>query len=155
MSDISKKIIDKIHEDNIKPTPRHYFVVKNVTVWLALLASVIFGAVSVTIEETLVENSSAPYKITPLGVSHFFINSLSFLWIFSTLLFMALAYLNLRSTKEGYRYRSIWIILAIILLFLILGVFLHHEGLQWHVNNFMFTPNSELPYPPQSATTFI
>ena len=62
MSDISKKIIEEIHEKNIKPISKRYFVIKNVAVWLALLASVVLGAISISIEEVLIENANNPYS---------------------------------------------------------------------------------------------
>lgn len=127
MSDTSKKVIDEIREKNIKPRSKRYFVIKNIAVWTALLVSVILGAVSISIEEVVVENSSNSYSY--IGAYHGIVNWVSFLWLFSTLLFMALAYLNVRSTSEGYRYRAVWVVIGILLAFITLGVLFKHEGI--------------------------
>jgi uncharacterized membrane protein len=128
MSDISKKIIEEIHEKKIKPISKRYFVIKNVSVWLALFVSVVLGAISISIEEVLIENANNPYSPYP-GTYHGLVSWVSFLWLFFTLLFMTLAYLNIRSTDEGYRYRTVWVVISILLAFIILGVFFHHEGI--------------------------
>jgi|GEM_PF-6593533 cytochrome bd-type quinol oxidase subunit 2 len=150
MSDTSKKIIGEIRDKNIKPISRRYFVIKNAAVWLSLLLWLILGAISISIEEVLIENSNNPYAPPGMGVSHGLVNWVSFLWLFFALLFMALAYLNVRSTKDGYRYRAVWIIIGILLTFITLGVLFHHEGIGDRVES-MFESHCSVSVPAPSC----
>ena len=146
MSDTSKKILEEIHERNLKPHSKRYFVVRNVAVWSALLASVVLCALSISLEELVFENAG-PYGSVGAGLTHLLFNGVSFLWIFSTIMFMVLAYLNIRSTDEGYRYRTAWIVIAILLVSLTLGVWFHSEGIDRHFES-IFEPQ---PCPAQSC----
>lgn len=116
MSDIRKKVIEEIHERNIKPLSKRYFVVRSTAVWLSLLASAILGGILVSTEDMFLERANG------------LINWVSLLLIFSVFLFMTLAYLNVRSTKDGYRYRTVWIVISIILIFMALAIIFRQEG---------------------------
>ncbi|MCL4405506.1 MAG: hypothetical protein M1361_00465 [Patescibacteria group bacterium] len=117
MSDISKKVIGEIHEKNIKPLSKRYFVVRSTAVWLSLLASVILGGIAVSTEDMFLERANG------------LINWVSLFLVFSVFLFMTLAYLNVRSTGDGYRYRTVWVVISIILIFIALAVLFRQEGI--------------------------
>jgi len=42
--DQSKKLLDRIKKEHIKPTPKWLFVSKNIFVWIAFILSVLIGA---------------------------------------------------------------------------------------------------------------
>ena len=123
MSETSKKIIQKIHERHIHHRPRWYFLIKNASVWTALAATVVFGALSVSIEETIIEHGFFGRGLMDL------FHGISLLWIVSAIVFMALAILNLRHIREGYRYRAWWIVLGIIVVIATFAVLFCHEGI--------------------------
>jgi hypothetical protein len=128
MSDTSKKIIEEIHERNVKHRPKWYFLIKNVSIWTLLVATIFLGALSLSIEESVLE---AGIGVHGFFSSEFFLlvfHGVSLLWLLCAILFVVFAFLNLRLTKEGYRYRMWWIVLGILLLVVTFGLLLGHEG---------------------------
>ncbi len=125
----SEKILKEIHERHITHRPRWYFLIRNASVLTALAATIFFGALSFSIEEAVLERG--------LGVGHAFdftslmllFRGASILWIVSTVIFMVLAFLNLRHIKEGYRWRAWWIIIGIIAVVFTFGMLFLHEGI--------------------------
>ncbi len=128
MSEESKKIIEEIHERNIKHRPRWYFLIRNISVWTSLVAAVVFGALSISIEESVFERGGV-HGLLSFDVIRVLFQGASLLWILCTILFVVLAFLNLRFTKEGYRYGPWWIILGIVLLVATFGLLFHQEGI--------------------------
>ncbi len=108
----------------MKHRSRRYFLIRNACVWAAFGAAVVLGAVSISAEEAVIERG--------ILMPGFLFRDLSFLWIAATVLFVALAFLNLRLTTEGYRYRAAWIVLGILLVAAMLGLLFHHEGIGDH-----------------------
>ncbi len=119
MSETSKKIIETIHERHITHRPKWYFFIRNAFVWAALVGSVFLGALSFSIEETVIEKG--------IGLSWF--PGIPLLWVACTALFVVLAFLNLRLTKEGYRYRAVWIILGLLLVVATFALLFGREGI--------------------------
>ncbi len=129
MSETSHKIIETIHERKVKHRPRFYFLIKNISVWAMLVAAVFLGALSVSVEESVIEKGIGIHGFLSSEFFMFMFQGVSFLWIVCTLLFILLAFLNLRLTKEGYRHRALWIVLAILLLIGTFGLLFRNEGI--------------------------
>ncbi len=123
MSETSKKIIEEIHERHIKHRPRWYFLIRSASVWTALAATVIFGALSVSIEESILERGLFGRGILDL------LQGVSLLWIVSALVFIVLAFFNLKHVKESYRYRAWWIVLGAVVLVATFATLFCHEGI--------------------------
>ncbi len=129
MSETSKKIIEEIHERNIKHRPKWYFFIKNAFVWTAFGIAVFLSALSLSIEELVMERGINIHGFASSEFFRFIFQDISFLWIIFTLLFGVLAFLNLRYTGEGYRHRTVWIILGVLLFIMMFGLLLRHEGI--------------------------
>ncbi len=128
MSETSKKIIEQIHERHVKHRPKWYFLSESVSVWVMLVAAILFGALAVSIEESVLEKGVGINGFFSSEFFHFIFNGISLLWIVCVVLFVVLAFLNLRLIKEGYRHRAVWAILGAILLVATFGLLLGHEG---------------------------
>ena len=129
MSEISKKIIEEIHERNVKHRPKWYFLIKNLSVWVMLVAAIFLGALSMSIEESVLEKGIGVGGFFGSGSFYLIFHGVSLLWILCTVLFVVLAFLNLRLTREGYRYRTWWIVLGVLLLAGTIGLLLVREGI--------------------------
>jgi hypothetical protein len=129
MSQESEKILKEIHERRVTHRPRWYFLIRNASVLTALAATIFFGALSLSIEETILERGIGVGNAFDFASLVFLFRSASILWIVSTLIFMVLAFLNLRHIKEGYRWRAWWIIIGIIAVVFTFGLLFHHEGI--------------------------
>lgn len=130
MSETSKKIIEEIHERHVTHRPKWHFLIRNITVWIMFAAAVVLGALSASIEEAFIEKGIAivPGVFSPQFVV-FICQGMSLLWIGCAALFVVLAFLNLRITGDGYRYRTLWIVLGIILTIAAIAVLFRREGI--------------------------
>ena len=129
MSETSKKIIEEIHERHITHRPKWQFLIRNVSVWIAFVATVVLGALSASVEEAFIERGiGAVPGLWSAEFVGFICQGMSLLWIGCAALFVVLAFLNLRITGDGYRYRTLWIVLGIILMVAAVAALLRHEG---------------------------
>ena len=128
MSETSKKIIEEIHGRNVKHRPKWYFLIKNFSVWALLAAAVILGALAMSIEESVLEAGIGVNGFLSSGFFLFIFHGISLLWLLCTVLFVVFAFLNLRLTREGYRYRAWWIGLGLLLIIVTFGLLLSREG---------------------------
>jgi hypothetical protein len=129
MSETSKKIIEEIHERHVTHRPKWQFLIRNITVWVVFAAAVALGALSASVEEAFIEKGigSVPGVLSSQFVT-FVCQWMSLLWIGCAILFVVLAFLNLRISGEGYRYRTAWVVLGIILMVAAIVMLLRHEG---------------------------
>ena len=127
MSETSKKIIEEIHERNVTHRPKWHFFIKNISVWAALIAAIVFGALSISIEESVLEKGMFGSVLSFEFVRALF-QGVSLLWILCTVIFIVLAFLNLRLIKEGYRYRAWWIVIGVLVVVVTFGLLFRQEG---------------------------
>jgi hypothetical protein len=128
MSETSKKIIEEIHNRNVTHRPKWYFFIKNISVWALLAAAIFLGALTMSIEESILEAGVGVHGFLSSSFFLLVFHGISLLWLLCTMLFVVFAFLNLRLTKEGYRYRAWWIGLGILLLIVTFGLLLSREG---------------------------
>ncbi len=127
MSDTSEKIIKEIRERHVTHRPRWHFLMRDASVWTALVAAIVFGALSLSIEEAIIERGLAVGSA--YGPVHFLLQGISLLWILSSAVFVVLAFLNLRHIKEGYRFRAWWIVIGVIAMVVTFGLLFRQEGI--------------------------
>ncbi len=129
MSETSKKIIEEIHERHVTHRPKWHFLIRNISVWAALIAAVVFGALSISIEESVLEKGIVGHRILSFEFVRLLLHGVSLLWILSTVVFIVLAFLNLRHVKEGYRYRALWVVIGVLLIVATFGLLFRQEGI--------------------------
>jgi len=129
MSEISKKIIEEIHERNVTHRPKWHFLIKSISVWVALIAAIVFGALSISIEESVLEKGMVGHSVLSFDFVQLLFHGVSLLWVISTIAFIVLAFLNLRLVKEGYRYRAWWIVIGVIVVVATFGFLFRQEGI--------------------------
>ncbi|HUZ92705.1 MAG TPA: hypothetical protein VNG29_01770 [Candidatus Paceibacterota bacterium] len=129
MSETSKKVIEEIHERQVTHRPKWHFLIKNISVWVSLAAAVFFGALSLSIEESVIEKGGGVRSLLGPGALRSLFQGVSLLWIVFTVLFIVLAFLNLRLTREGYRYGRWWVVLGIFLVVVTFGLLFYQEGI--------------------------
>lgn len=120
-SKIKEKVLNYIKKENIEPRSKWYFVIKNETIWILWIISILIGAISVSAIIFSFSNIEWEYYFTTHGnLESFIIDSLPYLWIISLFVFIFVAYKNFKNTNSGYKY-SIAIVLFISILVSILG----------------------------------
>lgn len=128
MSETSKKIIEEIHERHVTHRPKWHFLIRSISVWAALIAAIVFGALSISVEESVLEKGIVGHSVLSFKFVQLLLHGVSLLWILSTIVFIMLAFLNLRHVKEGYRYRAWWIAIGVLLVVATFGLLFRQEG---------------------------
>ncbi|MCK4918556.1 MAG: hypothetical protein KAS02_02120 [Candidatus Pacebacteria bacterium] len=130
MKNLSQKIINRIKQEGIEPTPKWEFVLKNSFFWGAFGLAVIIGALSFSIIfHTLLNNDWDLHMQLSGGLTKFIIITLPYFWLILLTLFIVIAYINIRNTKKAYKYSLSMIIGGVILASFLLGITFYNLGL--------------------------
>ena len=108
MAKISKKILEKIKKEDIKPIGRLSFILKDSFILILFFLNILFGSIGLAICIYLFRVSDIFDLI--LSVNDFIqilIISIPIIWVLITLLFIFVSYLNFRYSKGGYRFSFI------------------------------------------------
>jgi len=131
-----QKIIEQIKSRKIFPRPRWLFILRNYGIWLAGSLAIIFGSISSALLIYLGQGGDLElHRRAGASLLEIFLLSLPFFWLAASVVFVYLAYLNLKNTDTGYRY-SPWLIgLAVLLISLLAGFILYNSGLSRTIDN--------------------
>jgi len=130
MSDLIKKTLAAIKQQDITPTPRWQFLLKDYLVWTGAGITLALGSLAVpVIIHMLVANDWDVYVYLNGSLGQFILLTLPYFWMIFLLLFIALAYYNIRHTKGGYRYGMLYISIGSIAVSFVLGAALYGAGL--------------------------
>lgn len=132
------KLLAKIKEEKISPKPRWQFLLKNYVVWSVGLISLIIGAIAVSVMIYLFKfNDWEIYEQTRKTFLEFFILTLPYYWFVFLGFFIFIVYYNFKHTKKGYRYSSLLLVAASILLSIILGAIFYAAGIGEKLDNIL------------------
>ncbi len=132
---LSEKTFEKIGKEEITPIAKWKFFLKNVAVWTTGVFVIIAGGIVTALTIYRVRDSDwGVYK--NLGESPFIytIRILPYVWIIVVILFIAIAYYNVRNTKGGYRYATHIIVFGSIFGSLLLGTAFFSLGFGEHID---------------------
>lgn len=123
---LPQNIIHEIEKRGLTPRPRFHFLLKRSVFWSLAGVSTLIGAVAVAVAlYVFFDNDgvgTAALLETPLeGL----LQSIPFVWLFILALFTVSAYLGIRHTKTGYRYKTAKAVLIVVILSICLGVVLN------------------------------
>jgi hypothetical protein len=126
--DITKKIEDKIKD--ISPKPKWNFVLKDYLLWGVGLISIVVGALAFSVVIYMILNSGWDiYHQIGESLFGFVMVAMPYFWILILLLFIALAYFEIKHTKRGYRFKLSHIVLSSVILSVVLGGLLYNIGM--------------------------
>ncbi len=124
------KLLAKIKDSKICPKPRWQFLLKNYTVWLAGLLSLLIGSAAISVMIYLFKfNDWNIYEETKKSFLEFFILTLPYFWLIFMALFIFIVSYNFKHTQKGYRYSSFVLAGASVVLSIILGSLFFVTGL--------------------------
>lgn len=119
---LGQKIIDKIKQNSLEPTPRWHFLLKEWLVWLVGGLSLLVGAAAVSVMIYLSKNNDLfIYDQVGRSFGGWLLLSLPYFWIVFLALFVWILFYNIKHTKRGYRYPLFLIALFAILASVLLG----------------------------------
>lgn len=130
MIDISKKTLEVIKKEEIKPKARWHFLLRNYVLWTIGVFSLFVGSISVGIIIFLIKDQDwSVYRMS----SQIFLGQiflvLPYFWVVIILIFGLIAYYNVRHTREGYRYSAYMVVLISVGFSLFFGSILYAVGL--------------------------
>ena len=125
MSKISDKILNKIKEENIKPTPKWQFDLRDSGMWLVF--GLLFALVVIAMGLLMFFWSDGPWLHGRFGMRLFGGTPLFLIIIFA--LGASLALLDFKNIGRGYRYSINAVILALIIVAIIAGWLFNYLGL--------------------------
>ncbi len=144
MMDTRRKIIKKIKDNNIRPTPKYRFIIKRSVIWTVFCLSIMLGCVACAV--AIFQLRYAEWDL----YRHFRHSWLEFLllvfpvfWLVFLLGFSGTAYYYFRRMEHGYRYRTVVVVSLNIILSVIGGGLLYSTGLPEKIEPLFF---ANLPF---------
>jgi hypothetical protein len=132
------KLLTKIKDEKINPKPRWQFLLKNYTVWLAGLLSLLIGAAAISVMIYLFKfNDWEIYDQTKKTFLEFFILTLPYYWFVFLGIFVLIISYNLKHTENGYRYSRLLLIGGSIIFSIILGTIFYFAGMGEAIDNIL------------------
>ncbi len=129
-SKLSQSILKKIQQEKIKPVPKYYFILKNISFWILFLFMFVFGFISFSVILFSINNTEFDLFDSlseTSGIAHFF-NLLPLLWILFIGIFLGIAIWGLKHTKRGYKIAISFLFFGNILGSMILGSLVYGFG---------------------------
>ena len=104
------RLLNTIKERNIQPTPRWYFLIKNLLIWLGFALAILLGGLAFSVILFAIQQTD--FNVTShLGHSRLelFLGLLPFAWVFFLIIFLALSIITFRYSPKGYKFSLICI----------------------------------------------
>jgi hypothetical protein len=140
----SQKILEKIKEEKIKPTPKWHFLLKNYFIWAAFAISVLIGSLSFSVILYILTDSNWDiYKYLDKNFAEYLLLSLPYFWILFIIGFILLSYYNYKHTKKGYKYASYLVIILSVVISFVFGGTLFAFGLGEKIDQAL---SNNIPY---------
>lgn len=100
-----KNIIDRIRKEGVKPIPKSYFKLKNISLWLLFIFGVFIGAIAFSI--ILFSIQQTDFDLLS-HIRHskleFLLALLPFFWIVLLIIFLTLSILGIKNSRRGYKH---------------------------------------------------
>lgn len=124
--ELEDKILNKIKQENIKPRPFWYFLLKDYSLWSLVLLSIILAALSIAPILFIFSNLEYGFvKHISNNLFVFILTTLPYHWLLLLFVTTFLAKLAWRRTKNGYKFEGKYIIIISTILSLIFGIILN------------------------------
>lgn len=132
MNNVSKKILDKIEKEHIKPRPKWQFVAMHALMFVLFGLTIILGSIAVSV--ALFKIVASDWAVVPRLPGGPLI-VLPYLWILFFGVMMVVASILFEKTEKGYKY-NLWIIgIASVVLSIVIGAILFAVRLGEGVEN--------------------
>ena len=133
---IKDKILNKIENDKISPTPRWCFVCKNYASWFVVILSGLIISLSLSLMIFLfISHDWDVYQLESGYLARHILVYTPFIWILIFLLFILLASFWFNKTKEGYKFVSFKTLIVSVLLVIILSSAIIITGVSSQLND--------------------
>ncbi len=129
-NDFAKGVLHKIKSEHIEVLPKWHFVVKELLLWVFVVAFIIVGALSTSVVLLHLLNIDIAIAVRANGglVQHI-ATFVPYIWLLMLAVFMVLTWLNFKNTKKGYKYSYIVVVLSSVVVSIVLGSVMYFGGL--------------------------
>lgn len=136
--DIKETVMSRLENEKIEPISRWYWLSHEYALWGAWGASVLFGALAVSVASfASLHIGYALYEVSHNDFTDFVFDALPYLWLSTFFVMVIAAYFNLRHTKRGYRYPIFLVIGSSIGFSVLGGGLLHAVGGGWYIDRIL------------------
>ncbi len=120
--DNAKKLVDRIRQEEIRPTPHWIFTMKNITGWLTFILGVVMGALAFSVILLAIQQTDFS-MVSHLTHSwlELFLGLLPVIWLILVLVFLIMAMFSIRNSWKGYKFSLLRIMSICILMSVALG----------------------------------
>lgn len=115
---LTEKVLEQIKSEKLEPKSKWSFLLKEYVLWLVFGLVTLIGGVAVSVIIFLMKNEVLPNLKPAKGLVFIF----PYFWILLLVVFLFLAYLNVKFTRKGYKYNPYLIIVVSILVSIVLGL---------------------------------
>ncbi|OGC88892.1 hypothetical protein A2419_02595 [Candidatus Adlerbacteria bacterium RIFOXYC1_FULL_48_26] len=127
MENFSEHIVKEIAERGATPKPRWHFLLKRSVFWTLAGLAIVTGGIAVSVAWYVFSDNDGLRTLGQPALQDTlrdFAQSIPYIWLFVLGLFTASAYLGFRRTRKGYRYATVVVVGAAIILSLVFGLIL-------------------------------
>ena len=123
-----QKIIEKIKAAHIRPKPKWEFLLKNYVIWTIFAIAIFIGSQATGVIIFMIKH--AEWENYPIEEGFFqqILINLPFFWLIILIIFIGVAFYNLKHTKKGYKYNPLFIVLISIIISIIIGSIIYATG---------------------------
>ena len=130
IKDLGQEVLKTIKEKGVKPKPRWEFLVRDYSLWVVTLLTMVIGGFAFSVVIYMIKNNDWDiYKYMDGDLLGFVFGTLPYFWIVFLILFILVGHYNFKHTKKGYKYRLPLVVLGIIIFNIFLGGFLYNIGI--------------------------
>lgn len=123
---IENRILNKIRTENLHPKSFWYFAIKDYSLWVLVLLSIILASISIAPIIFIVQNLELGYaKHIDTNIFFFLLHMFPYTWITLCAVTTILATIAWENTKHGYRFDGKKVFVVALLVSLVLGFVLH------------------------------
>jgi len=136
--EFGKTIETKINEEQLTPTPRWHFLLKNYVIWSFALLTTFLGSLAVsTIIFILTDHDWDIFHYLDRSLfEHIFI-SIPYVWLIILMFLVSIVQYNVTHTKRGYRYKTSLVLIGSILFSIIFGGTLFSLGINSEIHELL------------------
>ncbi len=129
-TEVVQSVLNRIKKEDIKPKSRLSFLIKNYSIWFFGVLSLLVGSLAFSVLIYMEKNNDWQfYKRFNDSLVKFIFTTLSYFWLIAFIIFIVIAYYNLKHTKKGYKHTMSLVISGSLTLTMVLGIVFYNLGI--------------------------
>ncbi len=122
-------ILEKIKQSHIKPKPKWEFLLKEYVMWAMFITAILVGSLAIAVSIFTIRHDNWEYYADHAGLVGTILINLPYFWLIILVAFLALAFYNIKHTDKGYKYNTLAVLGASIVVSIMIGSASYSVGL--------------------------